>query len=171
MKHRVYKITNTVTGRFYIGVSSNVDLRFKVHIKNLAFKKHPSESMTEDYHKYGSSSFKLETVVSLYDRREAVDREDYEIRKQKPEYNSMFSRYGAVSTTESQLLKIGKAVRAARGSKSYYSIAKKAGVTQKMIENLEDGGCNCSCRTLLKVLSVLGLKFVMIDRINPEEGD
>ena len=56
----VYKITNTVTGDFYIGSSKNVKLRLAVHKCPSTWKKCPNNPLYQDMRKY--SIDKLEFI-------------------------------------------------------------------------------------------------------------
>lgn len=60
----IYKITNTVTGRVYVGQSRRVQSRLSSHFGDLADGKHISKSMQADWTEYGPDSFAIE--VSEY---------------------------------------------------------------------------------------------------------
>ena len=57
----VYIITNTVTGRRYVGLTNSLEGRIKNHFYNLQCGKH-NEQMQEDYDTYGRESF----VVTVF---------------------------------------------------------------------------------------------------------
>lgn len=59
------------------------------------------------------------------------------------------------------MLAIGEKIRKAKGKRSYYEIAKKAGVTSMAIKNIENGS-HCSVYTLMKVLDALGYKLEIV---------
>ena len=53
----IYIITNKVTHKSYVGVSSNIKKRFENHRRALKRHDHPMEMMQDDYNKYGADSF------------------------------------------------------------------------------------------------------------------
>lgn len=57
----VYAITNTVTGKIYIGSTSNVERRYRDHINALRRGNHWVEDMQSDYDEYGDH-FKFEVI-------------------------------------------------------------------------------------------------------------
>lgn len=61
----VYKITNTVTGDFYIGSSRNVKVRWTNHKCPSMRKKHPNSKMYQDMQKYGVEKLIKSTVTNF----------------------------------------------------------------------------------------------------------
>lgn len=55
----IYKITNTLNGKFYIGQSNNIERRFKEHLTKGAASRIPLDIAIQ---KYGASNFKLEVL-------------------------------------------------------------------------------------------------------------
>lgn len=55
----IYKLTNTITGKVYIGQSMNIEERWKVY-KRGHF--HGNEELGSDFEKYGQDSFKFEVI-------------------------------------------------------------------------------------------------------------
>ena len=53
----IYKITNTVTGDFYIGSSKNVKRRWREHKCPSKWKQHPNNPMYLDMQKYRVDEF------------------------------------------------------------------------------------------------------------------
>lgn len=53
----IYKITNTVNGKVYIGQSINIEKRWKRHIYELSKNRHGNLHLQSAWNKYGSSSF------------------------------------------------------------------------------------------------------------------
>ena len=64
----IYKITNTITGDFYIGQTINM------HERELAHRREPQPKMREDVEKYGWDAFKFE-IIEECSREELNDRE------------------------------------------------------------------------------------------------
>ena len=72
----IYKITNTITGDFYIGSSKDVKLRWRSHKKPSTWKKCPSNPMYIDMKKYGVDKFAFEILeeVEIEKLRQAEQR-------------------------------------------------------------------------------------------------
>lgn len=88
----IYKITNTVNGKVYIGKSHNIEERFKQHIEGLNGKRNHNPHFQSAWNKYGKSNFKFEIIHPLkkYVEEEISDLEVYYISK----YNSTDTNYG-----------------------------------------------------------------------------
>ena len=82
----VYKITNTITGDFYIGSSKDVKLRWRSHKWQSTWKKYPNKQLYLDMMKYGLDKFVFEILeeVELEQLKEA---EQKFIETLKPTYN------------------------------------------------------------------------------------
>jgi group I intron endonuclease len=53
----IYKITNTINGKYYIGSSNNIKTRIRKHFELLKRNKHHSIHFQNAYNKYGRNSF------------------------------------------------------------------------------------------------------------------
>lgn len=60
----IYKITCVENGNFYVGSSSNIGARWKVHRLNLRKNCHHNYKLNNDVKKYGIKSFKFEILLS-----------------------------------------------------------------------------------------------------------
>lgn len=82
---KVYKITNKVNNKFYIGISNNVKKRWNSH-KYFSTKgtNHP---LYNALRKYGFDKFKIETLYTFKSRQEACEKEIELIQKLSPHYN------------------------------------------------------------------------------------
>lgn len=58
----IYKITNIVNGKVYIGSSKNLLLRERKHFNDLGKGVHHSANLQYDYKKYGAINFKFEII-------------------------------------------------------------------------------------------------------------
>ena len=70
----VYKITNTVSKKFYIGSSSNLHTRWICHKNNLRGNKHRNPKIQASWNKHGEEAFhfeKLSEFDSITDMEEA----------------------------------------------------------------------------------------------------
>ena len=82
----VYKITNIVTGDFYIGSSKDVNKRWACHKCPSIWQRYPNNPMYLDMKKYGTDKFELQILaeVEIASLKEA---EQQLIEKLKPVYN------------------------------------------------------------------------------------
>lgn len=65
MTSGVYSITNTTTGRRYIGKSSNITVRLSLHRSQLRAGKHYCTTLQADWTSFGEAAFQFETVAKL----------------------------------------------------------------------------------------------------------
>ena len=80
----IYKITNTITGDFYIGSSKDIKLRWNIHKTPYTIKKHPNVKLYKAMTQYGRDNFTIEVIEKTDNLRE---REQYYIEQLKPVYN------------------------------------------------------------------------------------
>ena len=84
----VYKITNTVTGDFYIGSSKNVKLRWAEHKRQSAWNKQPNNPMYIDIRKYGVDNFDFQILAEVEEGK-LKETEQKFIETLNPTYNSI----------------------------------------------------------------------------------
>ena len=72
----VYKLTNTITGRFYVGSTFNLKARMKYH--RYSHERNPNKELGRDIQKYGWEAFKVE-ILELCSRDTVRERERYHI--------------------------------------------------------------------------------------------
>ena len=82
----VYKITNTVTGDFYIGSSKNVRQRWAVHKCKSTWNEHPNKQLYQDMCKYGVDKFEFE-ILEEVESESLKETEQQFIETLKPTYN------------------------------------------------------------------------------------
>ena len=83
----VYKITNTITGDFYIGSSKDVKKRWAVHKCQSVWKKYPNKQLYQDMQKYGKDKFVFEILAEV-EANKLKEAEQQFIETLKPTYNS-----------------------------------------------------------------------------------
>ena len=83
----IYKITNTITGDFYIGSSKDVKKRWADHKCKSTWKKCPNSPMYIDMQKYGTDKFVFEVLAEV-EAEELKEAEQKFIETLKPTYNS-----------------------------------------------------------------------------------
>ena len=83
----VYKITNTITGDFYIGSSKDVKLRWMQHKRQSTWKNNPNKQLYKDIQKFGVDKFELE-ILEEVEIGNLKDKEQQFIETLKPTYNN-----------------------------------------------------------------------------------
>ena len=84
----IYKITNTVTGDFYIGGSKDVKKRLAVHKCQSTWKNHPNNPLYQDMRKYGLENFVFEILAEV-EADSLKETEQKFIEMLKSTYNQM----------------------------------------------------------------------------------
>ena len=83
----VYKITNTITGDFYIGSSKDVKRRWASHKWPSAWKKYQNKQLYKDMQKYGVDKFEFELLAEVKIEKLKESEQQF-IEKYNPTYNS-----------------------------------------------------------------------------------
>ena len=83
----VYKITNTITGDFYIGSSKDVKRRWKEHKKPSTWNDNPNSPMYLDMQKYGLDKFDFQ-VIEEVEVDSLKETEQQFIERLSPTYNN-----------------------------------------------------------------------------------
>ena len=83
----IYKITNTITGDFYIGSSKNVKQRWAEHKCKSTWNKCPNNQMYQDFQKYGLDKFAFEIIAEV-EEGSLKEKEQQFIETLKPTYNN-----------------------------------------------------------------------------------
>ena len=82
----VYKITNTVTGKCYVGSSKNILRRWSEHKRFFKYRKYRSSQLYQDIREFGVDQFEF-SILEECSVEELKVREQYYISMLKPEYN------------------------------------------------------------------------------------
>lgn len=85
----VYKITNNVTGDFYIGSSKNIKKRWANHKSCSSWKQLPNSKLYKDMASYGLDNFTFEVLEETDSLKE---REQYWIKQLSPTYNDRHAK-------------------------------------------------------------------------------
>ena len=83
----IYKITNTITGDFYIGSSKNIKSRWESHKWPSKWNKYPNNPMYLDMQKYGVDKFEFQ-VIEEVEAAKLKEVEQKFIETLKPTYNN-----------------------------------------------------------------------------------
>lgn len=86
-KSGIYKITNLVNGKFYIGSAVDTKNRFSTHISELKSKTHSNYHLQRAWEKYGKENFIFEVIESVDDINNLLLREQHYLDTLKPDYN------------------------------------------------------------------------------------
>ena len=84
----VYKITNTITGDFYIGSSKDVKRRWRSHKWQSRWNDNPNNPMYLDMKKYGTDKFAFEILAEV-EIKKLKEAEQEFIEILNPTYNQM----------------------------------------------------------------------------------
>ena len=83
MNSGIYKITNLINGKIYIGSSINLKRRMNEHLRELRLNIHSNKRLQNSYNKYGEENFKTE-VVEYCDINKVREREQFYIDNYLP---------------------------------------------------------------------------------------
>ena len=75
-KPGIYKITNTLSNKVYVGCASNIRTRWNGHLYDLRKEKHPNDYLQKAWSKYGELNFKFE-IIETCDITDLHEREHY----------------------------------------------------------------------------------------------
>lgn len=109
----IYKITNTINGKVYIGKSQNIEKRFNEHKVNLNHNRGHNPHFQNAWSKYGNDKFTFEIIHILnnYSEEEISNLEIYYISKYKatnPKYGYNFrcgGQGGKLSERQKMIIK------------------------------------------------------------------
>lgn len=79
----VYKITNTVNGKFYVGSSKDVEKRWLQHRNDLDANKHGNPYLQNAWNKYGCQNFKFQ-IIEECPLEVQFEREQFYLNKLNP---------------------------------------------------------------------------------------
>lgn len=82
----IYKITNLVNNKFYIGSSTNLKLRKINHFSRLKNNNHANKHLQSSYNKYGKENFIYE-IIAFCPPEYIIKFEQWFLDNMKPKYN------------------------------------------------------------------------------------
>ena len=80
----IYKITNTVNGKFYIGSTANMRVRIRSHRNMLRSGSHHSMSLQRAWRKYGEENFEFSIIEHVKRVDDLMDREQEHLDSAQP---------------------------------------------------------------------------------------
>jgi group I intron endonuclease len=86
MQSGIYKITNIINGKFYIGSSVNLNHRKWRHFNLLDNNKHVNKKLQNSYNKYGQNAFIFE-ILAKCPKEYLIKLEQWFLDKQNPSFN------------------------------------------------------------------------------------
>ena len=116
----VYKITNTITGDFYIGSSKNVKNRWMSHKKPSTWNKCPNNQLYLDMQKYGVDKFVFE-ILEEAEIEQLKEKEQWFIELLKPTYNNNNAKGWDIERRKEYNRKYNKSDKCKEYRKQYYN--------------------------------------------------
>ena len=121
----VYRITNTITGDFYIGSSKDVKHRWTDHKCPSRWKQNPNNPMYQDMHKYGVDKFEFEILAEV-EEGSLKEMEQKFIEMLEPTYNNINAKGLDIERCKETLRKSQKKYRQSNKGKKYYKEYEKS---------------------------------------------
>lgn len=157
MMFSVYKITNIVNGKVYIGQSRNVRKRIQAHISDLTCGRHRNKHLERAWIKYGGHNFKFSILHSNILEDEICALEQFEIDN----YNSLNDKFGYNKAVVSGL---GYALPRTEKSKNRQRESRRlAGLSEQYIYEGIVGSINDIC-------AKLNIKVGTVDNVMRRKG-
>jgi len=88
MKSGIYKITNIINNKIYIGSAVNFNKRWNAHRSELKLNKHHCKHLQNSYNKYNENCFIYEIIEIVDNINDLLIKEQYWIDLLKPDYNT-----------------------------------------------------------------------------------
>jgi group I intron endonuclease len=135
----IYKITNLITQKFYIGSSIDLCRRKIEHFSALRTNKHHSILLQRAFNKYGEENFIFE-VVECCEKENLIKREQHYLDTLKPQYNISSL---AINSSDLQRKAIIQFTIEGNKIKEYISLAEARRTTKILgIESVCSRFCN-----------------------------
>ena len=148
----VYKITNTVTGDFYIGSSKDIKRRWSSHKWPSIWNKHPNNQMYIDMQKYGTDKFEFQILEEVKPEH-LKEKEQQFIEKMHPTYNS----YNAKGLDLERYKEYDKEYRKSNKYKEYQKEYRKSNKYKEYDKEYRSQLCYYNGETL--TLNALRMRF------------
>ena len=153
----IYKITNTITGDFYIGSSKNIKSRWTAHKCTSTWKNCPNNQMYLDMRKYGVDKFVFEILVEVEPEELKVTEQKF-IEKLKPVYNNYNAKGLDVERRKKSNKKYYKSDKGKEAQKKYKKTDKYKESHRKANNKYESQLCRYNGETL--TLNALRKRFL-----------
>lgn len=107
----IYKITNLVTGKIYIGSAVNIKRRLRRHFNYLEQNIHPNRHLQSSYNKYGPYLFIGECLEKVINKSALISKEQYWLDLARNEESHLYNlapnagnTIGVILSSESRIL-------------------------------------------------------------------
>ena len=148
----IYKITNTVTGDFYIGSSKNVKRRWADHKCPSSWNRQPNSPMYQDIQKYGVDKFVFQ-ILEVVEIEQLKEKEQQFIETLKPTYNQMNAKGWDIERHKEYMKEYKKSDKCKEYNKEY----KKTDKCKKANKEYKNQLCFYNGETI--TLSALSTRF------------
>ena len=156
----VYKITNAVTGDFYIGSSNDVKRRWKEHKCTSRWNKCPNNPMYIDMRKYRVDKFEMQIIAEVEEEK-LKETEQQFIEKLNPTYNSCNAKGRNIERRKKYCKEYEKSDKRKeshkKSSKEYQKSDKGKDSHKKANNKYQNQLCIYNCQTL--TLCALSTRF------------
>jgi group I intron endonuclease len=113
----IYKITNSVNGKIYVGSAVDLRKRWGNHKSNLNVGINKSKHLQAAWNKYGQDSFEFSVIEYVEDKTKLIEREQYYIDTLSPEYNILTVAGSSLGYRHTEEYK-AKAAEQSRGNRN-----------------------------------------------------
>ena len=164
----IYEIFNKVTGRKYIGMTTNHFKRFEQHMLNLERGVHAEKMMQRDYILYGKDSFEYRLLEYQFEKTKAHQREIHYMKRFKTHYDdygynsrdAYFNKYQNTNDSINSQNFIYKLIK--QSGLSLNKVAKEIGISRSALIRKLTHPKSLSKRQILGLCDVLDLKLTEI---------
>jgi len=73
----IYKITNLINSKIYVGSSKDVDIRWRIHISDLNLGTHCNTPLQHSWNLHGATAFEFEVLEYVANEKDLIVREQY----------------------------------------------------------------------------------------------
>ena len=133
----IYRITNAITGDFYIGSSKDVKRRWIEHKCKSRWNQYPNNQLYLDMQKYGLDKFAFEIIAEV-EVEQLKETEQKFIEELKPTYNQMNANGWDVERRKEYLKEYQKTDKY-KESQNKYNKSDKGKETQKKYQKSDKG--------------------------------
>ena len=148
----IYKITNTITGDFYIGSSKDVKERWTAHKCKSTWNKCPNNPLYQDMNKYGVDKFVFEVLAEV-EEGSLKETEQKFIEILKPTYNNYNAKGLNIERCKEANRKYNKTDKRKKYQKEYQKSDKR----KKYLKQYQNQLCCYNGETL--TLHALAIRF------------
>ena len=153
----IYKITNTITGDFYIGSSKNVKRRWRAHKCQSTWKNCPNNQLYQDMQKYGIDKFVFELLEEVEESL-LKEKEQKFIETLKPAYNNYYAKGLDIDKRKESQKKYQKSDKGKEAQKEYKKTNKYKESHKKASNKYDNQLCRYNGETI--TLNALRKRFL-----------